>query len=136
MNAMRRAVFDYGRERLTKLAGRIVWHLRRRPATGIFEELGYRTVWDEYCHEVQHGPHDLLENAWSSLLVPFCQAAVSNLGNAEKRLLFFSTDGYFDSDFDEEAEEYAPIDDEALIGKLRSELSAIAVDRNLSRFEE
>jgi len=74
LNATHSAVLDYGEKEVARLAGRIVWQLRRLPAVGLYSDgLDHRTVWDEYCYEVQHGPHGHLPRAWDETLAPLIE---------------------------------------------------------------
>jgi len=41
---------------------------------GIFgDEYQPKTLWDEYCHEAQFGPHNPLVSAWNDTLRPFLE---------------------------------------------------------------
>jgi hypothetical protein len=63
------AVRDFARAEFAALARKAIHRLQRINALGIFGgDYIYNTLWDEYCHEVQEGPHDLLECAWDQTL--------------------------------------------------------------------
>lgn len=63
------AVRDFARAEFAALGRKAIHRLQRINASGIFgDDYIYKTLWDEYCHEVQEGPHDLLEYAWDQTL--------------------------------------------------------------------
>lgn len=63
------AVCDFARAELLALTRRAVHRLKRIKASGIYgEDHGHRSLWKEYCHEVNEGPHQALESAWDHTL--------------------------------------------------------------------
>ena len=44
-------------------------------------------MWDEYCHEVQHGPTGALADAWDDVLAPTIASVVEPLPREEAVLL-------------------------------------------------
>lgn len=48
------ALRRFCRSELAHLGRRLAYQLKQMPAEGHYgDNLGYRTMWDEYCHEVQ-----------------------------------------------------------------------------------
>ena len=136
MESIRSAVLQFARERFTKIAAKINWHLRRMPASGVFGDgHGYKTLWDEYCHEVQNGPHEQLDWAWETVLIPWADHFLTELPAAEKQVLFFATEAYFDW-ISEDEQAQAPIDDVALRDEILAALQKVATGRDLSRFKD
>jgi len=71
LEAIYKAVGAYGQAEFERLARRVIHHLQRMPASGIFgDDFHYRSIWDEWCHEVQEGPHELLEHAMDDTILP------------------------------------------------------------------
>jgi len=59
------AVRIFARIEVEALTRKVIHRLQRVHSSGIFgDDYIYKTLWDEYCHEAQNGPHELLENAW------------------------------------------------------------------------
>ena len=77
---LHRAVREFGRVEIEALSRRVIYRLQRITASGIFGDgYIYKSVWDEFCHEVQEGPHTMLEDAWDSLVE-------SHIADAVKRV--------------------------------------------------
>jgi hypothetical protein len=130
---MEGAVWRYSWQRFEALARKVIYKLQRLDASGIYGDYNYKTLWDEYCHEIQQGPHDsMLSNAWSATLRPILDEVIGSLSVEEKALLFFATDRA--DDFDHETERNAPIDDDALAEQLLTTLAEMAGRRSLERF--
>jgi fructosamine-3-kinase len=52
-------VWRYGWERFAALARKVIYRLQRLDASGICgDDHQHKTLWDEFCHEVQWGPSD------------------------------------------------------------------------------
>lgn len=87
------AVTTYGRIEFEGLARRVIHQLQRMPASGIFgDDFRYRSIWDEWCHEVQEGPHELLEDAWDDAVLPFIDATLESVpAHVEALLTVYST---------------------------------------------
>lgn len=93
LEAIHKAVLTYGQVEFEALARRVIYHLQRMPASGIFgDDFRYRSIWDEWCHEVQEGPHEALEYAWDATTSPFLVAALEELpGHVETLLTVYAT---------------------------------------------
>lgn len=93
LEAIHKAVLTYGQVEFEALARRVIHQLQRMPASGIFgDDFRYRSIWDEWCHEVQEGPHEALEYAWDVTINPFLVAALEELpGHVETLLTVYAT---------------------------------------------
>ncbi len=82
------AVMKYARIEFESLTRRAIYALQRSEASGIYGD-GYqfKTLWDEWCHEVQEGPHDLLDQAWNKTLSSVFQPFVDRIPAHESELL-------------------------------------------------
>lgn len=97
-NACYEAVLRFGAARLEKLGEKVIWHMRRAPASGIWgDDYGYRTLWDEYCHDVQEGPFDeafmeglpSVSSAFDMSALAYIEQQVDALDREEAILLTF-----------------------------------------------
>lgn len=70
-----------------RLARKVVHAMQRFGATGIFNDGNHRTLWDEYCHERHHGPHDALETVWDQTIKPYIDHALASLSRHERDLV-------------------------------------------------
>lgn len=52
------AACDFARPEVDRIIHAAIEALRTRPAVGIFDDIGARHAWDEYCWAVQEGPFD------------------------------------------------------------------------------
>lgn len=63
------AVRDFGRAELRSLTRRAIHRLQRLEPSRVFgDDYRFKSLWDEYCHEMQDGPHELLANAWDHVI--------------------------------------------------------------------
>lgn len=131
---MKRAVLRYGWERFAALARKVIFRLQRLDASGIYgDDYQHKTLWDEFCHEVQWRPDDdQIESAWGVTIRPFLEAVIAPLSDNEKMVLFFATDEA--DELDEDIVEPV-ISDDALLRGVLSELQSLAGKRNLDRFD-
>ena len=73
------AVREFARAELVALTRRVVHRLKRTKATGIYgEDYRHRSLWKEYCHEVQEGPNEALQSAWDDTLDSILSDLVQN----------------------------------------------------------
>ena len=105
--------------------------MQRIPASGIFgDDYRHRTLWDEYCHEVQNGPHDLLEDAWEITVDRILVAIVDAMPPHVAAVL--TVDAVL---------EYEPLGDlgaiwgDGLLRVLKGRLDELAATRSLDRFD-
>ena len=74
------AVLAYARIELEGLTRRVIYRLQRINASGIYgNDYAYKSLWDEWCHEVQEGPVDLLDYAWTQTLCPILDDVIDRL---------------------------------------------------------
>ena len=94
------------------------------PASGIFGgDYRFKSVWDEYCREVQEGPHPMLEAAFDQTVDPMIARRIDQLDQSERQLLEIAlADGAND------------LGDIATA--VRKSLLSIAMDRDLSKFAD
>ena len=75
-----KAVLVYARIELKGLARRVIYRLQRIDASGIYgDDYAYKSLWDERCHEVQEGPVDQLDYAWTQTLCPILDDVIDRL---------------------------------------------------------
>ncbi len=75
-----KAVRAYARIELEGLTRRVIYRLQRIAASGIYgDDYAYKSLWDERCHEVQEGPHDQLDSAWTQILCPIVDDVIDSL---------------------------------------------------------
>ena len=130
-DATHRAVADFASVELASMARRIVSALQRMPATGIFgDDYSFRSLWDEYCHEVQNGPSYDLEWAWDATIAPFIQHQIDRLP-VHARLLISIGAEYERSDDDNISAHYDP---DLVHDAAKSCLGRMAARRSMDRF--
>lgn len=133
LRTLRSALIRFERERVEALARRAVYRLQRIHASGIFgEDYRYRSLWDEYCHEVQHGLHDTLDWAWASVIDPVVAEVTSVPSPAEAQLLSLALDD--DETSDTLTADTLNTDRSALREAVAREINRLACHRNLGRF--
>lgn len=104
------------------LARKVLHALQRMPASGIFgDDYRFKSVWDEYCREVQEGPHPMLEAAFDQTVDPMIAWRIVQLDQSERQLLEIA--------LSEDAGEPGNI-----AVAVRKSLQGIAIDRDLSKF--
>lgn len=140
LQASRRAVRQFAAVRFRQLASRVIWRLRRISATGIFVgDFACRTLWDEYCVEVQEGPFDGPEHfglpsvstGFGMTIDPFLRAEIEALPKHEAVLLTLrAIDEWDDAQLVRAA---GSIREDAMIEMLRDTLRQEARDVNLSK---
>jgi hypothetical protein len=86
LSALRQALAKFRRVKSEALARKVRFRLQRTRASGIFDRPSHRTMWDEYCLQVQHGPIEL-ESAWAATVDPLVDYVVEQLPVAEAALL-------------------------------------------------
>jgi hypothetical protein len=119
---------EWEHARLRELRRKVIHRLSRMPASGLFSEYRYESLWGEYAHDVQNGDdegfslmlHDMAEDA--------CEAVAETVPTHEMRL------------FDRLAEACGDIGGRTgityLVERLKEEVSSAAAMRNLDRYAE
>lgn len=122
-SALWKAARRFSDTRIQALARKVVHSIQRMPANGIFgDDYLFKSVWDEYCREVQEGPHPMLEAAFDQTVDPIIAWQVHQLDQSERQLLEIAL-----------ADNADDTGDIAL--SVRKSLQGIAIDRDLSKFE-
>jgi hypothetical protein len=58
------AVLEFATAAYETLARRVIFRLQRIEASSVYgNDYQHKTLWDEYCHEVQDGPYDPIFNS-------------------------------------------------------------------------
>ena len=82
------AVCAYARTECAALVRKVIYRLQRVAATDIYgDDYIYKTLWDEYCHEVQEGPHDFLEDAWEQSISTWIDEVIDRIPQHQAVLL-------------------------------------------------
>lgn len=133
--ASSRAIRQFAQAEFEALARKAVFRLQRVKASGIYGgDFRHRTLWDEYCHEAQEGPHDLLEGAWSSTLDPVLAAVVASIPPHQAALLTIDARWEF-SEVDSVPGKDVAVAPDLLCRGVEQALQRLAAARDLSRFE-
>lgn len=83
-----KAVRAYAQTEFDSLTRKVIYRLQRIRASGIYgDDYGYKSLWDEYCHETQHGPHNSLESPWEKTLAPFLNDIIEKIPSHSAVLL-------------------------------------------------
>ncbi len=141
LSAMENALLEFGEMRFSQLARKVVYRFRRMPATAIYGSWEYRSLWDQYCYDLQFGPHEDVDIAagyldfppsWERAFGPVLERLVSEVPVSEKKILLFATERYAVA-FDEEKSDFY-VDDDAIILEIKTRLAEAASDRDLSKY--
>ena len=129
-----KAIRNYSKTRFTALAREVAVQLEQIEATGIFgDDYRHRTLWDEYCHEIQEGPHGPLKFAFDTTVIPIVQALVEALDNSEAALLTIGARWHLDEDQGTDREVVATPDQ--LRRNLEDAIQTLAISRDMSEFD-
>jgi hypothetical protein len=94
-----KAVLQFAEKAYEGLARKVVYGLQQIDSTGIYGgDYRYKTLWDEYCHEVQNGPHGLLEVAWEHTFYSILDSIAETIPPHEGALLTISAAWELDKD--------------------------------------
>lgn len=120
------AVRTYGRIEFEGLARRVIHQLQRMPTSGIFgDDFRYRSIWDEWCHEVQEGPHELLEQAIEDAIQSLIIATLESIPAHVETLLVIYVTGRAPR------AQGASVQEGHLQDALRRELEQMAINRDI-----
>lgn len=119
---------EWERARLRELVRKVIRRLSRFSAAGLFAEYRYESLWGEYAHDVQNGPHEGFSSMLDDMAEEACEVVAETLPPHEMRL------------FDRLAEACGDTEGMAgvtyLIERLREEVSSAAAARNLDRYAD
>jgi hypothetical protein len=74
------AVRQFARSEFGALTRKVIYRLRRFPASGIYGSEKHKTLWDEYCYEQNMGPSDpQIVTAWNGTLSPHFQEVIESI---------------------------------------------------------
>ncbi len=133
LEEIHRAVLRFAEAEFESLTRRTIYRLQRFSASGIYGgDYAYKTLWDEWCHEVQEGPHDLLEAAWELTLDPILNDIIDSL--PERKLILLSIYAEWELEDGYSWNEIAGRGTDSAVQLLRTRISGVAADRNLDRF--
>ncbi len=130
LEALGKAVRTFARLEIQALTRKLIYHLQRCPASGIFEEHRFKTLWDEFCYNSQSGPFDdQIARAFNNTLDGFL-AELSDRIPAHIAPLLSNYAAW-------ELDEAVPGDwTEGIKEVIRRQLTAYAINRPLGRFEK
>jgi len=143
LRATQKAAIRFAAVRAGQLASRIIWRLRRIEATGIFsDDFTCRTLWDEYCVEVQEGPFDgpvpfglpSVSAGFGMTIDPFIRSEIDALPKHEAVLLTLRA--IEDWDERQQARTAGSIFEDAMMEMLRGALRREASNVDLSKFRD
>jgi hypothetical protein len=127
---VRDAVLDFATQAYEALVRKAIVRLQRIKATGIYgDDYEYKTLWDEYCHEVQFGPH--LEKEWELTLEPLLTEVLTSISPELAKLLTISAlwDQVVEAAFN------GAVDRQLILDHFRKTLCNVAINRDMSRFD-
>lgn len=124
------AVRDYARAKIRSLARRAIYRLQRLEASDIYgSDYKFKSLWDEYCHEVQDGPYDLLTGAWDDVLSKTLKVIID--GVPREAAVFLTILAVGDLDEDEGADLIGSVWAEGIARLLHEQLADEAGSRGL-----
>jgi len=125
----------FGRIEFDSLARRVIHRLQRITASGIFgDNCTHKALWDEYCHEVQHGSHDMLADAWGLTLRPFVDDIIGRTPtHVAAQLSIFAI---WDSEGEFIGADSASIYPDATRTAVLQRLSSMARSRSIRKFDK
>jgi hypothetical protein len=127
------AVLQFSKACLDALARKVVFRLQRVKAIGIYDEYEHRTLWDEYCHDVQNGPDDFFEQAWETTVDSAIHVVVEAIPRHEAALLTIAA--IWNLGEDTETYGAASVAPELICRSLKDKIAKTAVDRDMARFD-
>jgi hypothetical protein len=116
------------------LARKVIFRLQRIKASGIYgDDYQHKTMWDEYCHEVQEGPHDLLQSAWDDTVDSIIESVIEAIPRHEAVLLTIRA--VCDQDREDEMQLGTQVAPDLMRNSLRQAVDEMAGARHMSRFD-
>ena len=124
------AVYAFAKAELASLTRRAIYRFQRVKASDVYGgDYKFKSLWDEYCHEVQNGPYDPLENAWDDVISRILDELVVSLPHETAVLL--SIVAAHDLDEDVGAELIGSVWKEGIVRMLHDRLAEVAGGRDL-----
>ena len=134
LNDIHEAVLKYGEVEFGSLVRSAIYRLQRVAASGIYgDDFTYRSLWDEWCHEVQEGPHELLEWAWDNTLSTVLMDVIDRVPQQARVLLFKYAQWELSLDSGQNVRDLA--DTNSILQLLRNRINHVASIRNIDQFK-
>lgn len=141
LDGTHKAVCAYVRVEIGILARKVIYRLQRFPASGIYgDDYRYKSLWDEYCHEVQEGPDDMPgpmdtspADAWQQTISPFIDDVVDNVPQHSAVLLSIAAAWELDDEVHEQL--VGAIDPDGIRKLVQDRIDERAGERSLQRFD-
>lgn len=129
---IRKAVRGYCHESTKTLVRKVVVRMQRITASGIFgDDYGHKTLWDEYCHEVQQRPHEPIEMAWAHTIDGFIQSVAAVLPHHEGVILTIGA--MWEMEEDDQLLGLVCLD--CICRYIKKMVNRLAAERDISRFD-
>lgn len=130
--AIHDAVRAYAAVEFPTLARKVVAALQKIGASGNYgDDFAFKSLWDEYCFEVQHGP-TVVNWAWQETIPPFLDAVIDRTPRHASLLLSIDAAYYLAGD-DHDGLELG-FWKSGMRRVLRQHLDDLAAGRSLRRF--
>lgn len=130
------AVSRYAHARFALHARRVIHRLQRIRATGVYgDDYRHRTLWDEYCHEIQNGPYELLEEDWGKTVSPIMFSVAQSVPDHEARLLSLAASWESDDEMVLAGNGDIAISRDLIAKAIEQQVRDEAAARDLSRFD-
>jgi hypothetical protein len=127
------AVLKFAAATYEMLARKVIFRLQRIKATGIYgDDYRHKTLWDEYCHEAQEGPYDLLGSIWDATIDSTLNFVTETIPSHEAALLTIGAASELDR---EDETRFGAVAPHLIQSNLRLTLAKMAASRNMSRFD-
>ena len=126
------AVCKYASLELDALARRTLLALQKMPASEIFGDYPFETIWDEYCHEVQQGPTPMVGWALDETMRSAISSPFRLLPKHVGMLIYIGADYELNNCDDM----IVGINEGSVVEAVKSRLDSQAGRRNMNDFDE
>jgi hypothetical protein len=134
MEQTQEAIYAFAKVECRSLVRRAIYRLQRVEASGIYgDDYKFKSLWDEYCHEVQNGPYMLLDGAWDEAITATLNELVGSLVREIAVLLTIHATGPLPED--EGADIVGTVWNEGIANMLRDQLAEEAGARSLDHLD-
>ena len=131
-----KAIRRFGEKKINELADRAIADLRKINAAGTYgDDYRHKTLWDEYCHEIQNGPTDMLERGWDDAVGSIREALIESIPSHEAVLLTIAAAWYMDAEDEVGGAGDCPAHTDLIGRYLQREMAEKASHVDLSRFD-
>lgn len=133
LGSVEHVIVEYAEERVPPLARSVRLQLSKMKASGAWA-IAFKTVWDEYCYEIQEGPTPL-RSAFDLTVNPYLDQALARLSGPEATLVSFAAKvGDPSVDLGDTVNCGLGVAPDDLRQLLRHALDELAINRALDRF--